>query len=264
MNPSRLNHHERELYEELHSLISYGLDRGAEERVRQLLDRDYGDQVHIDIVRVLMTEEEPPEPSPPSSPDTKRQRISFFYERPIQGGQEDFMPHHHCNTILSHSLNYDGFNSWVTQKLIELGGEGLARMSDANGFRTVERLLYMDDVHWPTLASAMRVMNVIDLFKPSTCVGYRMESHPNEESFDLENWPFTIVGDVLQDMCNYHSCLDCPKEETDSEKFVKISEAFGSELPTFCLFAAYDDKLDNVYVCLKATLGTVDSLFLKY
>ena len=118
-----------------------------------------------------MTKEEPPVPSPPSSPSTKRQTVSFLNARPVMGTCDDYVPHEHFSTILAHTLNYEGYDSWVQRKLIERGGKKMAKIRCSNGFNAVERMMFMDDVYWPNLACAMRAMDMSELFKSLPCVG---------------------------------------------------------------------------------------------
>ena len=160
-----------------------------------------------------------------------------------------------------HSLAYERYDSWAARKLMRKGGTALVNIADSNGFQAVERILYLDDVHWPNLRKAMRNMRVHDSFTPSPCDEYRMEIWPEEESYDIEGWKYTIVDDVLEKMEQFHNCL--PADYNPKMKFVKLAEAFNTELPLFCVFAAYDDNLDNIYNCLRATVSSFHSLTLN-
>lgn len=252
-----MNRTEVTLYNELYALIAFGFSSDNEERIETLLSTDYTN-TEIDIVKVLTKQEDTPLPTPPSSPEPKRQRVSFFTNRPVIGTRDDYAPSEHCRTLLMHSLAYEGYDSWVARKLMRQGGTALVNIADSNGFRAVERILYLDDVHWPNLREAMRNMRLCDLFTPSPCDGYRMEMWPEEESYDFEGWKYTIVDDVLEKMEEFHNCL--PRNYNPKMKYVKLAEALDTELPLFIVFAAYDDSIDNLYNCLRATVSSFDCL----
>ena len=109
MDQSPLNSSELTLYNELHALIAFGFSSENEERIETLLCTDHTGNTEIDIVKVLTKQEDTPLPTPPSSPEPKRQQISLIFLHQTV---------HISILILQNFMNYNFFGQLWTYAAI--------------------------------------------------------------------------------------------------------------------------------------------------